>query len=111
MPDEMFTTVRRGYDPAEVERAVEGARTEVAELRARLAAAEGAAEQARTEADEARTGLEQARSEASAAREALVAREAQQPEQPTFAHLGERVGQILSLAEAEGRRGAGPGRR
>ena len=29
MPDEMFTTVRRGYDPTEVERAVGQAQTEV----------------------------------------------------------------------------------
>lgn len=87
MPEEMFTTVRRGYDPAEVERAVTQAQGEVAELRRRLEAAEAAAESARAEA--------------ATSREALVSREAQEPEAPTYAHLGERVGQILSLAEAE----------
>lgn len=87
MPDEMFTTVRRGYDPAEVERAVGQARSEVEALRQRLETAEAAAEQARAEA--------------SAARDALVSRESQEPEAPSYAHLGERVGQILSLAEAE----------
>ena len=87
MPEEMFTTVRRGYDPAEVERAVGQAQAEVADLRRRLEAAEAAADTAK--------------GEASASREALVARESQQPEAPSYEHLGERVGQILSLAEAE----------
>ncbi len=87
MPDEMFTTVRRGYDPTEVERALGQVQGEVADLRTRLEAAEAAAEQAR--------------GEASASREALVSREGQEPELPTYEHLGERVGQILSLAEAE----------
>jgi hypothetical protein len=87
MPEDMFTTVRRGYDPSEVERAVGQAQAEVAELRRRLEAAEAAAEQARNEA--------------AASRDALVSREAQEPELPSYEHLGERVGQILSLAEAE----------
>jgi hypothetical protein len=87
MPEDMFTTVRRGYDPAEVERAVGQAQAEADDLRRRLEAAEAAAEQAR--------------SESAAAREALVARESQQPDAPTYEHLGERIGQILSLAEAE----------
>ncbi|HEY0642326.1 MAG TPA: hypothetical protein VGD39_02830, partial [Nocardioides sp.] len=87
MPEEMFTTTRRGYDPVEVERAIGQAQREVAELRTQLAAAEAAAEQARNEA--------------ATSREALVSREAQEPERPTYEHLGERVGQILSLAEAE----------
>ena len=87
MPEEMFTTVRRGYDPGEVERAVGQAQAEVADLRRRLEAAEAAAETAK--------------GEASASREALVARESQQPEAPSYEHLGERIGQMLSLAEAE----------
>lgn len=87
MPDEMFTTVRRGYDPAEVERALGQVQAEVADLRSRLQAAEADAEQAR--------------GDASTSREALVSREAQEPEPPTFAHLGDRIGQILSLAETE----------
>ncbi len=49
----------------------------------------------------AEAAIEQARSEATTSREALVSREAQDPEPTTFEHLGERVGQILSLAEAE----------
>ncbi len=87
MPDEMFTTVRRGYDPVEVEKALGQAQSEVAALRSRLQAAEADAEQAR--------------GEASTSREALVSRESQEPELPTYAHLGDRVGQILSLAETE----------
>jgi len=87
MSEEMFTTVRRGYDPTEVERAIGQVQSEVADLRSRLEAAEAAAQQAR--------------SEAAASREALLSREAQEPELPTYAHLGERVGQILALAEAE----------
>ena len=51
MPDEMFTTVRRGYDPAEVERAIGQAQAEAADLRSRLQAAEADAQQARSEAD------------------------------------------------------------
>ena len=39
MPEELFTTVRRGYDPAEVERAFSAAQTELAELRRRVEAA------------------------------------------------------------------------
>lgn len=87
MPDEMFTTVRRGYDPTEVERALGQAQREVVDLQQRLAAAEAA--------------VEESRSEASTAREALVSRAGQEPDLPTYAHLGERVGEILSLAEAE----------
>ena len=87
MPEEMFTTVRRGYDPSEVERAFGQAQSQLADLQQRLADAEAAAEQAR--------------GEASTSREALVSREAQEPELPTYEHLGERVGQILALAEAE----------
>jgi cell division septum initiation protein DivIVA len=87
MPEEMFTTVRRGYDPSEVERAVGQVQAEVADLRQRLEAAEAAAEQARNEA--------------ATSRDALVSREAQEPELPTYEHLGERVGQILALADAE----------
>lgn len=44
MPEEMFTVTRRGYDPAEVERAIGQAQSEVADLRSRLAAAEADAE-------------------------------------------------------------------
>jgi hypothetical protein len=87
MAVERFTTVRRGYDPTEVERAIGQVQSEVADLRSRLEAAEAAAQQAR--------------SEAAASRDALLSREAQEPELPTYAHLGERVGQILALAEAE----------
>ena len=50
MADEMFTTVRRGYDPAEVEKALGHAQAEVAELRSQLQAAETDAQQARSEA-------------------------------------------------------------
>ena len=69
MPEEMFTVTRRGYDPAEVERAIGQAQSEVADLRTRLAAAEAA--------------VEQARAEAATSRDALVSREAQEPELPT----------------------------
>ena len=87
MADQTFRTVMRGYDPTEVDRALGQTRAEVNDLRERIDAAEAAAERARAEAG--------------TAHEALVAREAQESERPTYAHFGERVGQILALAEAE----------
>ncbi len=78
-PEHQFRVVMRGYEPAEVDRTVAEleariATTEqgVADLRARLQAAEAKAEQGASTAQPA-----------------------------TFEHLGARVGQILGLADAE----------
>lgn len=82
-PDRQFRVVLRGYDPADVDRVV-------AELEGRLSAAERATQ-------ELRDSLQK-----SEAAEAATSAAAAAPAQPaTFEHFGERVGQILSLAEQE----------
>jgi DivIVA domain-containing protein len=79
-PNHQFRAVRRGYDPAEVDQVL-------ADLHGRLTATEHAA-----------AGLQARLARAEAA--ASVADEsAAQP--ASFGHLGERVGQILALAEQE----------
>jgi len=77
-PDHEFRVVLRGYEPSEVDRVV-------SDLQARIADAEASA----------RT-LE-GRLEVAAAEPGPGA------EPPSFAHLGQRVGQILDLAEEEAR--------
>ncbi|MGD9960041.1 DivIVA domain-containing protein [Nocardioides sp.] len=76
-PEHQFRVVMRGYDPADVDR-------KVAELEARIATAEQGA-------NDLRSRLQSAESQAGSA--------SSQP--ASFEHLGARVGQILSLAEAE----------
>ncbi len=71
-PDPQFRVVMRGYDPADVDRAV-------AELQQRASDAEARLEKASAVAQVGPV------------------------EPPTYEHLGERVGQILSLAEQEAR--------
>lgn len=92
----MFTTVFRGFDPAEVESALTALRertavatTDSARIEARLSAVE-------TERDELgqRYADVQARLDA---REALD----QEAAQSVFVHLGKRIGDMLALAEAE----------
>lgn len=79
MSDKMptFSVTRRGYDPAEVDRVV-------GELTARTA-------EAQRRGEELEDRLRQLEAE----------REAPSGEPVSFAHLGERVGQILTLAEQE----------
>ncbi len=75
-PDHEFRVVLRGYEPAEVDRVVAG-------LQARAAEAEAAA-----------VALERRVAEAASS-------SATPAEPPSYEHLGERVGQILALAEQE----------
>jgi hypothetical protein len=78
-PDQQFRIVMRGYDPADVDRVVTG-------LRQR-------AEEAESSATEYEERWKQS---------TLSASEVETPE-PSFERLGDRVGQILSLAEEESR--------
>jgi DivIVA domain-containing protein len=75
-PDHEFRVVLRGYEPAEVDRVL-------AALQTRVEEAEAAAE-----AMEARMAE-------------VASSNAAPPEPPSYEHLGERVGQILTLAEHE----------
>jgi cell division septum initiation protein DivIVA len=77
-PDHEFRVVLRGYEPAEVDRVV-------GDLQGRLVEAEASA-----------VDLGRRLSETTSASAAPA-------EPPSFEHLGERVGQILALAEAEAR--------
>lgn len=83
-PDHQFRVVLRGYDPAQVDRRLD-------ELAERVA---GSEQQAAEAAQRART-LEQQLASASAEQGEVVV------ETPTYTHLGERIGQILTLADAE----------
>ena len=78
-PDHDFRVVLRGYEPAEVDRVVAGLKERVAE------------------AESAVVRLEQRVAEASSASSATPG------EPPSYEHLGERVGQILALADEEAR--------
>jgi cell division septum initiation protein DivIVA len=75
-PDHEFRVVLRGYEPAEVDRVIAGLQARAAEAEAAVTALEGRV-------------AETASSSATPA------------EPPTFEHLGDRVGQILALAEQE----------
>jgi DivIVA domain-containing protein len=79
-PDQQFRVVMRGYDPADVDRVM-------GELNARVVAAESAVAEFESRLEEA--DLHRAESEAAT------------PGPASFEHLGERVGEILSLAELE----------
>ena len=91
-----FRTVLRGYEPAQVDaeistlqQALDAARAELGELSVQLRMAR------QQHSDlEAKAVAAQARVEESERARTMVSR-------PTFADLGERVGQILSLAEDE----------
>jgi DNA repair exonuclease SbcCD ATPase subunit len=82
MNDFPIPVVRRGYDPQVVDRRLEELRAEAQAAREQAAALE-------TRVRELEERLEQ-QSNAETA-----------PSTPTFEHLGERVGQILALAQAE----------
>lgn len=119
---QQFAIVFRGFDPAQVESALTAARKAAATAREDSARAAGQASAAASERDDLRRRLEQLESEREALRVKLseeqaraseaVARaesaqaqaHAQAPAEvdtSTFVHLGKRIGQILSLAEAE----------
>lgn len=91
-----FTTVFRGFDPAEVESALTALRAATAAAQADTAASHARLAAAEAERDELRSRFAdiQARLDA---REALDA----EASQSVFVHLGKRIGNMLSLAEAE----------
>jgi len=91
-----FPTIFRGYDPAEVDRhlasiehVVDSARQEVAEVTVEL-----------TKLTQENAELAKGLAQQKALVAELEAREAQ-PSSPSFAHLGERIGSMLSLADEE----------
>ena len=91
-----FRTVLRGYEPAQVDaevatlgQALNAARAELGELTVQL-----------KEAGQRQAEL-QATNEAANARAEEAARARTMASRPTFADLGERIGQILTLAEDE----------
>jgi cell division septum initiation protein DivIVA len=77
-PDHEFRVVLRGYEPAEVDRVVAGLEARAAEAEAAVAALESRVAEVTTSS-------------------------ATPAEPPSYEHLGERVGQILALADAEAR--------
>ena len=77
-PDPQFRLVMRGYDPADVDRAISG-------LQQRAADAEASAAEFETRWQQA----------------ASSAAEAGPAEPPGYDHLGQRIGQILALADEE----------
>ncbi|MEP6852391.1 MAG: hypothetical protein ABJA87_07025 [bacterium] len=81
-----FRTVMRGYDPAEVDR-------RIAELSYAAGAEQQRARDLQRQVDELAAATEAARQQADTAPAT--------PAEPDFTALGSRVGQILSLAEAE----------
>jgi cell division septum initiation protein DivIVA len=94
-----FRTVLRGYEPAQVdaevatlEQALSAARAELGELTVQL-----------KEAGQRQAEL-QAAIDAANARAEEAARARTMASRPTFADLGERIGQILTLAQEEGAR-------
>jgi len=92
-----FRVVMRGYEPAQVDRAL-------ADKDERARVAEEAAQQLVTQLEQAQAQAKAKTAEADKAVKALRAarEESTAPvEPPTFVHLGERVGKILALAEAE----------
>ncbi|MBW3086183.1 hypothetical protein KEM60_02394 [Austwickia sp. TVS 96-490-7B] len=112
-----FATVFRGFDPGQVESALAGLRESVATAREESARAQARLDAVRQERDDVRTRLATAERKADTQddtirdlRDQLAqvhAQLAQHDDLPTedspssFVHLGKRVGQILSLAEAE----------
>lgn len=78
-PTTAFSVTRRGYDPTEVDRTVQELTTRAAEARRRVDELEAQVQE-----------LAESRDQGAAA-------------PVSFAHLGERVGQILTLAEQEAR--------
>lgn len=92
----MFTTVFRGFDPAEVESALSALREATAAARADTARIEARLNAAESERDELRHRYADSQAK-------LDAREAsdQEAAQSVFVHLGKRIGSMLSLAEAE----------
>ncbi|MET0525252.1 MAG: hypothetical protein ABWZ91_10635 [Nocardioides sp.] len=76
-PDPQFRLVMRGYDPADVDRAISGLQQRAADAEASSAEFESRWQQASASA------------------------EAGPAEPPTYDHLGQRIAQILSLADEE----------
>ena len=119
-----FAIVFRGFDPAQVESALTAARQAAATAREESARAQGQATAAAGERDDLRRRLEQlesereslrvklseeqaraseaaARADSAEAQAQVHAQGAGEVDTSTFVHLGKRIGQILSLAEAE----------
>ncbi len=92
----MFTTVFRGFDPAEVESALTALREATAAAKADSARIEARLNAVEAERDDLRTRYSDAQGRIDA-REALD----QEAAQSVFVHLGKRIGNMLSLAEAE----------
>ncbi len=92
----MFTTVFRGFDPAEVESALSALREATAAAKADTARIEARLNAAEMERDELRHRCADSQAK-------LDARDAidQEAAQSVFVHLGKRIGSMLSLAEAE----------
>lgn len=92
----MFTTVFRGFDPAEVESALSALREATAAAKADTARIEARLNAAEAERDELRHRYADSQAK-------LDARDAidQEAAQSVFVHLGKRIGSMLSLAEAE----------
>ncbi|WP_167288767.1 hypothetical protein [Nocardioides seonyuensis] len=101
MTDRSFRTTMRGYDPLQVDRALAACDERVAAVAARLAEAEAQVVTLTEHVGVLEGGARQSWEEARRAKEALEAYEAAEREPATFTHLGERVGQILALAERE----------
>lgn len=92
----MFTTVFRGFDPAEVESALSALREATAAAKADAARIETRLNSVEAERDELRHRYADSQAKIDA-REALD----QEAAQSVFVHLGKRIGSMLSLAEAE----------
>ncbi|MBK7722135.1 MAG: hypothetical protein IPI32_07890 [Austwickia sp.] len=92
----MFTTVFRGFDPAEVESALSALREATAAAKADSARIEARLSAAESERDDLRRRFSDSQAKLDA-RDALD----QEAAQSVFVHLGKRIGSMLSLAEAE----------
>lgn len=91
-----FRTVLRGYEPAQVDAEISALSTELENARAEL----GALHAQLADARRGQTVLEQ-RVTAAEARLAEAARASEAVVAPTYAGLGERIGEMLTLAEEE----------
>ena len=94
-----FDTVRRGYDPDQVDQAVAALQSTVSRLENQLVVTQQAGQAAANQAQDQQHLVDQLQADLAATRAEL--KDLSSLEHADFSHLGDRVGQILTLAKEE----------
>lgn len=99
MTGQLFKTARKGYDPAEVDAAMESLRADVRDLEGKLAVTNEAGARAAQQVREQAQVIEDLSNLSTALQKQLE--EAAEVDTASFDHLGQRIAQMLTIANEE----------